>query len=53
MSADYLYFGNASVVIGQSQVRNDSLANMNAMLVECGEEDLERLEQMMRLFLKK
>lgn len=53
VSADYLYFGNASVVIGQSQVRNDSLANMNAMLVECGEEDLERLEQMMRLFLKK
>ena len=26
---------------------------MNAMLAECGEDDLERLEQMMRLFFRK
>ena len=53
VSADYLYFGTEAIALGQSQERKDYLANMNAMLAECGEDDLERLEQMMRLFFRK
>ena len=53
VSADYLFFGNEAIALGQSQGRKDSLANMNTMLAECGEDDLKRLEQMMRLFLRK
>lgn len=53
VSADNLYFGIEAIALGQPQERKDSLANMNAMLAECEEDDLERLEQMMRLFLRK
>ncbi len=51
VSSDYLYFGKMTIELNQSQKRNTSLVNMNAMLAECGEENLERLEQMMKLFL--
>ena len=45
--------GDVATELVQLQEGNDYLNNISTMLAECGEDEIERLVQVMKLFLKK
>lgn len=49
ISSDYLYFGAKST----PSSKIDKLANIEKLLMNCGDEDIRRIEQMITLFLRK
>lgn len=53
VSSDYLYFGGVETLYGRMQEGKAPLKNINDMLSECTDDEVQRLEQMIKLFLGK